>query len=214
VRRAVAACEDKPVGALLAGLLTGLSLIVAIGAQNAYVLRMGLSRQHVTLIVAICGISDIVLIVLGVAGVGGVIRSAPVALQILRWVGVVYLCLFAVRSFWRAFHAGVLLPSKADKPTTSAVVSTTLAFTFLNPHVYLDTVLLLGTIGNQYGHQRWFFALGASISSLLWFSGLGYGARFASRLMSRPGTWRALDCAIGVVMLAVAFKLTVTPLPS
>jgi L-lysine exporter family protein LysE/ArgO len=202
------------VGATLAGLLTGLSLIVAIGAQNAYVLRMGLSRQYVTLVVAICAVSDVVLIVLGVAGVDSVIRSAPAALQILRWIGVVYLSLFAFRSFWRALHPGALLPSEADKPTVGAVVSTTLAFTFLNPHVYLDTVLLLGTIGNQYGHARWFFALGASLSSLAWFAGLGYGARFASRLMSRPGTWRALDCAIGVVMLAVAIKLSVTPLPS
>jgi L-lysine exporter family protein LysE/ArgO len=202
------------VGATLAGLLTGLSLIVAIGAQNAYVLRMGLSRHHVTLIVTICAVSDIVLIVLGVAGIGSIIRSAPVALQILRWVGVVYLSLFALRSFWRAFHAGVLLPSEAGKPTTRAVVATTLAFTFLNPHVYLDTVLLLGTIGNQYGHDRWLFATGASMSSFVWFVVLGFGARFASRLMARPGTWRALDCAIGVVMLFIAFKLTVTTLPS
>ncbi len=201
-------------GALLAGLLTGLSLIVAIGAQNAYVLRMGLSRHHISLIVAICAASDIVLIVLGIAGIGSIIRSEPSALQVLRWVGVVYLSLFALRSFWRALRPEVLLPSESLKPTRRAVVSTTLAFTFLNPHVYLDTVLLLGSIGNQYGHQRWLFALGASMSSLAWFSGLGYGARFASRLMSRPVTWRALDCVIGVVMLLIALRLTVTPLPS
>ena len=203
-----------PMGALLAGLLTGLSLIVAIGAQNAYVLRMGLSRHHISLIVAICAASDIVLIVLGIAGIGSIIRSEPSALQVLRWVGVVYLSLFALRSFWRALRPEVLLPSESLKPTRRAVVSTTLAFTFLNPHVYLDTVLLLGSIGNQYGHQRWLFALGASMSSLAWFSGLGYGARFASRLMSRPVTWRALDCVIGVVMLLIALRLTVTPLPS
>lgn len=93
-------------------------------------------------------------------------------------------------------------------------MSTTLAFTFLNPHVYLDTVLLLGSIGNQYGHARWLFALGASISSLAWFAGLGYGARFASHLMSRPVTWRALDVVIGIVMLLIALRLTVAPLPS
>ena len=201
-------------GALIAGLLTGLSLIVAIGAQNAYVLRMGLSRHHVNLIVAICAVSDIVLITLGIAGIGGIIRSEPSALQILRWIGVVYLSLFALRSFWRALRPEVLLPSAAQKPTRKAVVSTTLAFTFLNPHVYLDTVLLLGSIGNQYGHARWLFALGASVSSVAWFSGLGYGARFASHLMSRPITWRALDVAIGVVMLLIALRLTVTPLPS
>jgi L-lysine exporter family protein LysE/ArgO len=201
-------------GAILAGLLTGLSLIVAIGAQNAYVLRMGLSRHHISLIIVICAASDIALIVLGIAGIGGIIRSEPSALQILRWVGVAYLSLFALRSFWRALRPGVLLPSEALKPTRRVVVSTTLAFTFLNPHVYLDTVLLLGSIGNQYGHHRWLFALGASMSSLAWFSGLGYGARFASRLMSRPVTWRALDCVIGVVMLLIALRLTVTPLPS
>jgi L-lysine exporter family protein LysE/ArgO len=201
-------------GAILAGLLTGLSLIVAIGAQNAYVLRMGLSRRHISLIIVICAVSDIALIALGIAGIGGIIRSEPSALQILRWVGVAYLSLFALRSFWRALHPDVLLPSAAQKPTRRAVVSTTLAFTFLNPHVYLDTVLLLGSIGNQYGRDRWLFALGASISSLAWFAGLGYGARFASRLMSRPGTWRALDVAIGVVMLLIALRLTVTPLPS
>jgi L-lysine exporter family protein LysE/ArgO len=155
-----------------------------------------------------------VLITLGIAGIGGVIRSEPSALQILRWIGVVYLSLFALRSFWRALRPEVLLPSEAKKPTRRAVVSTTLAFTFLNPHVYLDTVLLLGSIGNQYGHDRWLFAVGASVSSLAWFSGLGYGARFASRLMSRPVTWRALDVAIGVVMVLIALKLTLTPLPS
>jgi L-lysine exporter family protein LysE/ArgO len=175
---------------------------------------MGLSRHHISLIVAICAASDIVLIVLGIAGIGSIIRSEPSALQILRWVGVVYLSLFALRSFWRALRPEVLLPSESLKPTRRAVVSTTLAFTFLNPHVYLDTVLLLGSIGNQYGHQRWLFALGASMSSLAWFSGLGYGARFASRLMSRSVTWRALDCVIGVVMLLIALRLTVTPLPS
>lgn len=201
-------------GALLAGFFTGLSLIIAIGAQNAYVLRMGLARQHVALIVAICAISDIVLILLGVAGIGSVIRSAPGALQVLRWVGVAYLSLFALRSFWRALHLEVLRPSEEKKGSTKVVISTTLAFTFLNPHVYLDTVLLLGSIGNQYGHGRWHFALGASMSSIAWFCGLGYGARVSSRLMSRPSTWRALECSIGVIMLLIALKLTLNPLPS
>ena len=201
-------------GALLAGLVTGLSLIIAIGAQNAYVLRMGLSRHHVSLIVAICAASDVLLIVLGIAGIGSVIRSAPSALQVLRWVGVAYLTLFAIRSFWRAFRPQSLLPSEAHSPSVKSVVSITLAFTFLNPHVYLDTVLLLGSIGNQYGHGRWLFALGASLSSVAWFSSLGYGARFASRLMSRPFTWRVLDCGIGVVMLLIALKLTLTSLPT
>lgn len=201
-------------GALLAGFLTGLSLIVAIGAQNAYVLRMGLSRHHVSLIVTICAVSDIVLITLGIAGIGTIIRSEPSALQVLRWVGVAYLSLFALRSFWRALRPEVLLPSEAKEPTRRAVISATLAFTFLNPHVYLDTVLLLGSIGNQYGHDRWLFAIGASIGSVAWFTVLGYGAGFASHLMSRPITWRVLDAAIGVVMILIALKLTIAPLPS
>jgi len=201
-------------GAILAGLLVGLSLILAIGAQNAYVLRMGLTRHYVGLIVVMCALSDIGLIVLGVAGIGGVIRSAPWSLQVLRWVGVAYLTLFALRSFWRAFRPGVLLPSEQQSPALRTVIATTLAFTFLNPHVYLDTVILLGSIGNQYGHARWLFAFGASMGSVLWFTVLGYGARFASRMMSRPGTWRALDSLIGVVMLLIATKLTLTPLPA
>ena len=196
--------------AILAGFVTGLSLIVAIGAQNAYVLRMGLTRHHVNLIVGICALSDIVLIFAGVAGIGGVLRLAPTALQLLRWIGVGYLVLVALRSFWKAGRAEVLHPSEAQRPTTLAVVSTTLALTFLNPHVYLDTVLLLGTIGNQYGHARWLFAIGASLGSLAWFSSLGHGARFASRLMARPLTWRVLDSVIGVVMLLVALKLAAT----
>ena len=199
---------------VFAGFVTGISLIIAIGAQNAYVLRMGLSRHYVGLIVLICAVSDVVLIVLGIAGIGSVVRSAHWALQVLRWIGVAYLSLFALRSFWRALRPGVLHPSDATRPALSAVVSTTVAFTFLNPHVYLDTVLLLGSIGNQYGHGRWLFALGASVSSLVWFAGLGYGARFASRLMSRPATWRILDSGIGVAMLLIALKLTLTPLPA
>jgi len=199
--------------ALVAGLVTGLSLIIAIGAQNAYVLRMGLSRQSVGLIVSLCALSDVVLIVLGIAGIGSIVRSAPVALECLRWIGVGYLSLFALRSFRKALRHEVLVASQAQTLATKAVVSTTAAFTFLNPHVYLDTVLLLGSVGNQYGHERWFFALGASVGSLVWFAGLGYGARFASRLMARPFTWRVLDCAIGVVMLLVALKLSVTALP-
>jgi L-lysine exporter family protein LysE/ArgO len=200
------------VGALVAGFLTGLSLIVAIGAQNAYVLRMGLSRSHVTLIVTICATSDVVLIAVGVGGLGSVIRSAPTILDIFRWVGVGYLVCFAFTSFRRALHPGALVPSGAPGVSTTSVVSTTLALTFLNPHVYLDTVLLLGSIGNQYGHLRWVFAFGAGVASLVWFSSLGFGARFASRFMARPGTWRVLDIVIGVIMTLVAIKLATTHL--
>ena len=195
---------------VLAGFFTGLSLIVAIGAQNAYVLRLGLTRHHVGLAVAICSVSDAVLIFGGVAGIGGVVHSFPALLEILKWVGVAYLVAYALRSFWRARRPEVLLPSEAERPTTRVVALTTLAFTLLNPHVYLDTVLLLGSIGNQYGVNRWLFAAGASIASMLWFSSLGYGAKVASRLMARPLTWRVLDVLIGLIMLFVAVNVAMT----
>jgi L-lysine exporter family protein LysE/ArgO len=197
---------------VLAGLLTGLSLIVAIGAQNAYVLRLGLTRHYVGLAVFICAVSDVLLIVLGIGGIGRIVRAVPSALQVIKWVGVVYLVGFALLSFWRARRPEVLLPAESVPPSRRVVIATTLAFTFLNPHVYLDTVLLVGSIGNQYGSQRWLFAAGAAAASILWFTALGYGARGASRLMSRPITWRILDLLIGVVMLAIAINLLVTPL--
>ena len=201
-------------GALVAGFLTGLSLIIAIGAQNAYVLRMGLSHSYVALIVGLCAASDVVLIAVGIGGLGSVIRSAPAVLQIFRWVGVAYLSYFAFTSFRRALHPGVLVPTETNSVSRASVVSATLALTFLNPHVYLDTVLLLGSIGNQYGHLRWYFALGAAIASVAWFSSLGFGARLASRFMSRSTTWRVLDIVIGVIMALVALKLATTRLTS
>ena len=198
--------------ALIAGFLTGLSLIVAIGAQNAYVLRMGLSKHHVATVVAICAASDVLLILSGIGGIGGIIKTAPSSLQVLRWVGVVYLSYFAVQSFMKALRPESLSPADAVKPSLRVAVATTLAFTFLNPHVYIDTVLLIGSIGNQYGHSRWIFAAGAGTSSVLWFSSLGFGARYASRFMAKPITWRILDTAIGVVMVLIALKLAFTPI--
>ena len=199
-------------GALLAGVVTGLSLIIAIGAQNAYLLRMGLTRCHVLLIVVICTVADAALIAARVAGLGGIIRSAPTALEVFRWVGVAYLAYFALTSFRRAAHPSVLVASDAPLTTRPAVVTTTLPLTFLNPHVYLDTVLLLGSIANQYGRRRWYFALGAAISSVVWSSSLGFGARLASRFTSRTATWRVLDVVIGVIVVFVAVKLAVTHL--
>ena len=196
--------------AVLAGLLTGFSLIVAIGAQNAYVLRLGLARHFVGLAVVICASADVVLIVLGTGGIGRIIHAFPSALQIIKWIGVIYLIGFALLSFWRARQSEVLLPADADPPTRRVVVLTTLAFTFLNPHVYLDTVLLIGSIGNQYGSHRWLFAVGAGTASVVWFTTLGFGARAVSRFMSRPITWRVLDIVIGVVMLAIAINLLTT----
>jgi len=202
------------VTALLAGLLTGLSLIVAIGAQNAYVLRMGLLRKHVGLIVLICSASDIALISAGTAGVGTVVARASVVLSILRWIGVTYLAYFALSSWRRAFKDESLAAATKSPGSTKQAVVTVLALTFLNPHVYIDTVLLLGSISNQYGDARWYFVLGASLGSLLWFTSLGYGARLMSAWMAHPRTWRILDVTIGVVIAIVAWRLAWLPLPT
>ena len=191
----------------LAGFLTGLSLIVAIGAQNAYVLRLGLARNHVGVAVAICAGADALLIALGVGGLGAIVQAHGDVLTAIALIGGAYLLWFAFRSFRSALHPDVLLPSQQEPQAVAAVALAVLGFTFLNPHVYLDTILLVGTIGASFGADRWWFALGAAVASLVWFSGLGFGARLLSPLMARPVTWRVLDAAIGVVMLTIAIVL-------
>ncbi|QDC26647.1 amino acid transporter [Georgenia yuyongxinii] len=187
--------------------MTGLSLIVAIGAQNAYVLKQGLTRHHVGLVVAICAVSDALLITVGVSGVGALVQDHPTAMTVLRWVGGAYLAAYGVRSLWKARRPQALNPLEGGGAGRRTVVATTLALTYLNPHVYLDTVLMLGSIANQHGEARWWFAAGAVAGSFLWFTTLGFGARAASRVMSRPATWRVLDLVIGVVMIALAVRL-------
>ena len=193
--------------AFLPGLLTGLSLIIAIGAQNAFVIRQGLTRSHVFLVVAICAIADLALIWLGVAGLGALITSLPWLLEVIRWFGVAYLSWFGFRSARAAFKNESLDAAGAAEQSRGKVVTTVLALTLLNPHVYLDTVILLGSIGNQFGPDKWYFATGASVASILWFTTVGYGAKAASRLMSKPVFWRILDSIIAVVMFSVALTL-------
>ena len=194
--------------ALLTGLFTGLSLITAIGAQNAFVLRQGLTLQHIGAVVLICIAGDVLLINAGVAGVGAVIRSHPTVLDLCRWGGAAYLVWFAIRSLLAARHARTLTSGKVA--TRGSVVAAALAITFLNPHVYLDTVLMLGNVANQQGVSgRWWFALGACMGSITWFTTIGYGARLAAPLMNRAVTWRALDLLIGCTMLTVAALLIV-----
>ena len=193
--------------AAIPGFFTGLSLIVAIGAQNAFLLRLGLARNHVFPAVLICAASDALLIALGIGGLGVVVAQSELALEIVKWIGVTYLVLFALRSFWKARFPDALLPSEQPTRKLSGVIAATLAFTFLNPHVYLDTVLLVGSIGNQYGPERWWFALGAAIASAIWFTSLGFGSRALAPLMSRASTWRVLDTAIGIIMLLIAVRL-------
>lgn len=194
------------IDAALTGALTGLGLIVAIGAQNAYVLRQGIHRQHVGIVVAICAISDALLILLGVAGVGALIADHPTALTVTKWLGAAYLVWFAIKSFRSAMHPEAL---KVGGPVArSGVIATTLALTYLNPHVYLDTVLMLGNLATQQGDPgRWWFAGGAMTASLLWFSALGFGARAVAPYVSRPAVWRVLDIVIGLTMLLVAALL-------
>jgi L-lysine exporter family protein LysE/ArgO len=192
----------------LAGLLTGLSLIVAIGAQNAYVLRQGLAREHVVVVVAICAVSDLVLILAGVAGIGTLVRQAPWAIEVVRWLGVAFLTAYGVRSILGARRHDALRASGTGTTALRSAVLSAVALTWLNPHVYLDTVLLLGSVANTHGHPgRWWFAAGASLGSLLWFSGLGFGARFASPLLARPRAWQVLDVLIGLTMLGIAVML-------
>ncbi len=192
----------------LAGLLTGLSLIIVIGAQNAYVLRQGLAREHVGLVVAICALSDVVLITAGVAGIGRIVERAPWALDVVRWLGVAFLVWYGVSSLLRARKAETLHAADHVTATRRGVAVRALALTWLNPHVYLDTVLLLGTIATNEGPTgRWWFAAGAGLGSIVWFTGLGFGARYASRWLSNRRAWQVLDVLIGLTMLAIAAKL-------
>ena len=193
--------------ALFSGLFAGLSLIIAIGAQNAFVIRQGLTRQHVFLVVAICTASDALLISLGAGGLGALIQAHSGVLEVVRWFGVVYLTWFGIKSLRAALASQVL--NAASQPVLSGkkVVTTTLALTFLNPHVYLDTVILLGAIANQFPGKTWYFAAGAMLGSLIWFTSIGYGAKAASKYMSKPIFWKVLDLLIAGVMFGVAAYL-------
>lgn len=191
----------------LPGLLMGLALIVAIGAQNAYVLRVGLTRRHVGVVVAICAISDLVLVAAGVAGVGALVQDHPMLVTVVTWLGAAYLVWFGVHSLLRARRPEALDPAGAPVVSLRTVATTALALTWLNPHVYLDTVLMLGSVAASHGEHRWWFGAGAMTASVLWFTALGYGARSLGRLAARPQTWRVLDLVIGVTMIALAIKL-------
>ena len=230
-------------------MLTGLALIVAIGAQNAFVLRQGIRRQHVWAVVLICIASDTALIAAGVAGAGAVFSAAPSLVTLARWGGALFLLGYAVLAARRALSrradtitltpesASATLPQEArddlgtssSRPTRTgtlvvatpvataaaadggrrlpAVAATALALTWLNPHVYLDTFVLLGSIGSSHGEARWAFAAGAIVGSALWFTALGLAARALAPVFARPQAWRVLDGAIAVVMTTLAVGL-------
>ncbi len=193
--------------ALITGFFTGMSLIVAIGAQNAFVIKRGLLRSHVTLVVFVCALSDALLIILGTGGLGTIIQSRPDLLDVIRWFGVIYLTWFGFKSVRSALRNETLTASNQSAESWKKVLLTVLAMTYLNPHVYLDTVIFVGSLANQFESQRWYFALGACIASGIWFSAIGYGARSASHLMSKPLFWRVLDSAIAAIMFTLAITL-------
>ncbi|MFG1806796.1 LysE/ArgO family amino acid transporter [Streptomyces sp. NPDC049040] len=195
--------------AALAGLGTGLSLIVAIGAQNAFVLRQGIRREHVAAVVAICALSDAVLIAVGVGGVGSVIRAWPSAVTVTGWIGGAFLVAYGLLAARRALRPERLEAGGGAGGSLRAAVLTCLAMTWLNPHVYLDTVLLLGSVSGGYGGARWPFGAGAALGSVMWFSGLGFGARLLERPFSRPGSWRVLDIAIACTMITLGLLMAV-----
>ena len=201
--------------AALAGLGLGLSLIIAIGAQNAFVLRQGLRREHVLLVVAICAISDLVLIAVGIGGGGLLFTAVPWLVEVVRWVGAAFLLLYGLFAARRALRPSRLTPDDTAVPKRAgalAVAATCLALTWLNPHVYLDTVLLLGSVANTHGAARWAFGAGAGLGSILWFTTLGFGARLLAPLFARPIAWRVLDAIIAVVMIVLAVSLAVSAL--
>ena len=192
------------------GLLTGLALIVAIGAQNAFVLRQGVRREHVGAVVLVCMASDAVLILAGTAGVGALVQAVPWLLEVLRWGGALYLLWFAVSSLRAALRPQGLVAEQAPR-TAGSVIATTLALTWLNPHVYLDTVVLLGSLANQHGPDaRWVFAAGAVAASVLWFTALGWGGTKLAPSMDSARTWRIVDAVVGVLMLGIAVKVGLT----
>ena len=195
--------------ALLPGFLTGLSLIVAIGAQNAFVIRQGLLRSHVLLVVAVCSLSDAFLIILGTGGLGEIVKANEHLLTFIRWFGVAYLTWFGIRSLRSAFKENQLLASGTAETSWKKILATVLALTYLNPHVYLDTVIFVGSIANQFTTDRWYFAFGASLASLAWFTSIGFGAQAASKLMSKPIFWRIFDTFVALVMFSIAFTLAI-----
>lgn len=194
--------------AAISGFLLGASLIIAIGAQNAFILRQGLLRQHVFVLALICALSDALLIAAGVAGLGTLISRSPNLIMAVTIGGALFLFTYAIIAFRRAIKPDVLTAARSGEARLWPAVAACLAFTFLNPHVYLDTVVLLGGLSAAYeGQARLAYGLGAMTASFVWFFGLGYGARLLEPVFARPAAWRVLDLLIGMVMTAIGLSL-------
>ena len=190
------------------GFVTGLTLIVAIGSQNAYGLRQGIRREHVLPIVAFCALSDALLIGAGIGGAGVLIRGNDTLMTITRYGGALFLASYGGLAARRAWLGGQMQLGGGQAVSLTAAFAACFGFTFLNPHVYLDTVVLLGSIANQRpGAQRWVFGAGAGLASVVWFSALGFGARFLAPLFQRATAWRVLDSLIALTMFILAMML-------
>jgi L-lysine exporter family protein LysE/ArgO len=195
----------------LSGFSLGGSLIVAIGAQNAFILRQGLIRAHVFVLCLICALSDALLISAGVGGLGSLVAQSPVLITVVTLAGVVFLASYAVMAFRRAARPGTLVAGVPQAMALKPAIAACLAFTFLNPHVYLDTVVLLGSLSAAFkGGERLAYGVGAALASFVWFFALGYGARFLAPVFAKPAAWRVLDLVIGIVMALLAAGLLVS----
>ena len=192
----------------IAGFVASAVLIIAIGAQNAFVLRQGLRREHVLPVVLTCALSDLALISAGIAGLGAAIEARPGLITVIRYAGAAFLLGYAVLAAGRALRPQAMDPAAKAPATLRATLLTCLALTYLNPHVYLDTVLLLGSVAQQHA-DRWSFGLGAAAASLTWFAALGIGARKLGPLLARPSAWRVLDGSIALVMAVLGITLIV-----
>ncbi len=194
--------------AALHGYLVAVSLILAIGAQNAFVLRQGLRREHVGWVVAVCSVSDAVLIAVGVAGFGVAQAMVPWLGEAMRWGGVAFLVIYGGLRFRAALRGGeALKPATGASVPLAQVVATCMVLTWANPHVYLDTVVLMGSISAQYAPWRGVFAAAAAVGSLSFFAAIGYGARLLAPVFARPAAWVWLEVGVGLTMWAIAAGL-------
>jgi len=194
----------------LSGFLLGFSFILAIGAQNAFVLKQGLKKQHIFLVCSICAISDALLIMLGVSGFGAIVSRFPSIEMVARYGGALFLSLYAVKSFISSLTTTHVLNPAGEVPeTVTKIIVMSLAFTWLNPHVYLDTVVLLGAISTKYETTKFQFGLGAVSASFIFFFALGYGAKVLIPLFQKPISWKILEFMVGAIMLSIALSLII-----
>ena len=194
----------------LAGLLTGAGLVIAIGPQNIFLLQQGVRRSHTAAVVAVCAVSDVVLIVAGVAGLGALVAAHPGVVTFAKLAGGAYIVVLGLMAAKRCLRSDAAIIANADEAATMsrwAAVATALALTWLNPHVYLDTVLTMGAIATSHGNGKWAFAIGACAASVLWFTSLGHGAGRLSKVFSSPRAWKILDGGVAVVMVGMGAAL-------